>query len=59
MLYPKLNEARTLIGLSGFWTFHLDDGNAFEAHWEQAPLPNPINTSQIRNFDLYNQCKTR
>ncbi|MGB4589630.1 MAG: beta-glucuronidase [Clostridiaceae bacterium] len=42
MLYPKLNEARTLIDLSGIWTFQLDDGSAFEDHWEKAPLPNPM-----------------
>lgn len=42
MLYPKLNESRALIDLSGIWAFRLDDGSAFDAHWERAPLKNAM-----------------
>jgi len=45
MLNPKLNEARTLIDLSGICSFQLDDGSSFEHHWEQVLLPNPMTSA--------------
>lgn len=42
MLYPKLNEARALIDLSGIWNFKLDDGSGFGDHWERAQLTDPM-----------------
>lgn len=39
MLYPILNDARTLIDLSGLWSFQLDDGKGFEEEWMKKPLP--------------------
>lgn len=41
MLYPILNEARTLLDLSGIWKFRLDDGNGFAQEWMKKPLPDP------------------
>ncbi len=38
MLYPKLNDARALIDLSGIWKFKLDDGTGFENKWMEKPL---------------------
>jgi len=38
MLYPKLNDARALIDLSGIWKFQLDDGSGFEDKWMEKPL---------------------
>ena len=42
MLYPKLNESRTLIDLSGIWRFKADDGTGFENKWYETMLDNPI-----------------
>lgn len=28
MLYPKSNEARTVLSLDGLWNFQLDEGQA-------------------------------
>lgn len=41
MLYPIVNEARTVINLSGIWEFQLDDGSGFENEWMKSGLPNP------------------
>lgn len=41
MLYPILNEARTLLDLSGIWQFQLDDGTGFAQEWMKKPLPDP------------------
>lgn len=37
MLYPKMNNARTLIDLSGVWEFRLDNGHGFEEKWMEIP----------------------
>ena len=37
MLYPKMNNARTLIDLSGVWEFRLDNGHGFEEKWMEVP----------------------
>lgn len=42
MLYPKLNDSRTLIDLSGIWMFQLDDGSVLESHWAEKELTNPM-----------------
>lgn len=42
MLYPKLNDVRALVDLSGIWDFKLDDGNGFENHWMENPLEDPV-----------------
>ena len=42
MLYPKLNDARALIDLSGIWDFKLDDGTGFEKEWMKKPLEDPV-----------------
>ena len=41
MLYPKMNDARTVTDLSGIWDFKLDDGNGFENKWMEKHLENP------------------
>lgn len=38
MLYPKLNDTRALIDLSGIWRFKLDSGKGWEEGWERTPL---------------------
>ena len=30
MLYPKINDARTVMDLSGIWDFKLDNGKGFD-----------------------------
>lgn len=42
MLYPKINDARTVADLSGIWEFKLDNGNGFEEKWMENPLENPV-----------------
>ncbi|MDO4340581.1 MAG: beta-glucuronidase [Eubacteriales bacterium] len=42
MLYPKLNDARALIDLSGIWDFKLDDGTGFDSGWIEKPFLNPV-----------------
>lgn len=37
MLYPKMNDARALIDLSGVWDFRLDNGKGFEEKWMETP----------------------
>lgn len=37
MLYPKMNDARTLADLSGVWEFRLDEGRGFEEKWMEIP----------------------
>ncbi len=39
MLYPKSNEARSVLSLDGIWNFQLDDGQAEAEHWEEKGLP--------------------
>lgn len=41
MLYPALNEARSVTDLSGIWNFQLDDGASFGEGWAGRPLPKP------------------
>lgn len=41
MLYPKSNEARTVLSLDGLWNFQLDEGQAEKEKWESASLPSP------------------
>lgn len=38
MLYPKMNNARTLTDLSGVWEFRLDNGHGFEEKWMESPF---------------------
>ena len=42
MLYPKINDARTVADLSGIWEFKLDNGKGFEEKWMENPLENPV-----------------
>lgn len=41
MLYPKINDARTVVDLSGIWDFRLDNEKGFEEKWMERPLENP------------------
>lgn len=41
MLYPKLNNSRTLTDLSGVWDFKLGNGRGFDEKWMNKPLENP------------------
>ena len=41
MLYPKINDARTVVDLSGIWDFKLDNEKGFEEKWMERPLENP------------------
>ena len=41
MLYPKINDARTVMDLSGIWDFKLDNGKGFDEGWTQKPLSDP------------------
>lgn len=41
MLYPKMNQSRILIDLSGIWDFKLDNGHGFEEKWMESPLKDP------------------
>lgn len=41
MLYPKLNNSRTLTDLSGIWDFKLDNGRGFDEKWMNKPLEDP------------------
>ncbi len=41
MLYPKMNDARTVIDLSGIWDFKLDNEKGFEEKWMEKPLEDP------------------
>ena len=40
MLYPEINEARSIIDLSGAWNFRLDDGKHGEGYAESAFIDN-------------------
>lgn len=42
MLYPKINDARTVMDLSGIWDFKLDNGKGFEENWMGCPLADPV-----------------
>lgn len=42
MLYPEINEARTVTDLSGIWKFQLDDGKSFGEDWAKHALPSPV-----------------
>ncbi|ACL76021.1 glycoside hydrolase family 2 TIM barrel [Ruminiclostridium cellulolyticum H10] len=42
MLYPVLNSSRTLIDLSGIWSFKADDGTGFQQQWYANKLKNPM-----------------
>ena len=46
MLYPEINEARSIIDLSGAWNFRLDDGK----HGEGYAYPSPCFPSSRRKF---------
>ena len=41
MLFPIVNESRTIMDLSGVWEFQLDDGHGFENEWMKGKLPAP------------------
>lgn len=42
MLYPKMNEARTLLDLGGVWEFQTAQPESWSLEWAGKPLPNPI-----------------
>lgn len=42
MLYPILNESRTLIDLSGIWNFKLDDESGMKNEWYAKKLEDPM-----------------
>lgn len=42
MLYPILNESRTLIDLSGIWNFKLDDETGMKNEWYAKKLEEPM-----------------
>lgn len=42
MLYPILNESRTLIDLSGIWNFKLDDETGMKNEWYAKKLEDPM-----------------
>ena len=46
MLYPKINDARTVMDLSAIWDFKLDDGKGFEEKWME-------NDEDKRNLESY------
>lgn len=51
MLYPKLNEARTVIDLSGIWNLQLDNGKGFDEGWMKAPLSNPVQVAVPASYN--------
>lgn len=42
MLYPVFTDSRTLLDLSGIWSFRLDDGKGFEEKWYEEPLKDAV-----------------
>ncbi len=42
MLYPKLNEARTLMGLNDIWAFRTAGAEDYPKEWAEAPLENAL-----------------
>ena len=42
MLYPKMNEARTLLDLGGVWDFQTAQPDSWPREWASAPLPEPM-----------------
>lgn len=63
MLYPKMNDARTVMDLSGIWEFQLDHGNGFEEKWMERPLKNPVQVAvpasyndQIEGIEYRDHC---
>lgn len=42
MLYPKINNTRTVMDVSGIWNFKLDNGKGFEEKWMERPLKEPV-----------------
>lgn len=51
MLYPRSNEARTVLDLNGIWDFQLDDGHAFEQGWWKQDLPAPEKVSVPASYN--------
>jgi beta-glucuronidase len=51
MLYPILTETRSVIDLSGIWSFKLDSGKGFEQEWQNAPLQDTIGMSVPSSFN--------
>ncbi len=63
MLYPKINDARTVMDLSGIWDFKLDDGKGFEEKWMERPLEAPERIAvpasyndQVEGVDFREHC---
>lgn len=56
MLYPKLNDSRALIDLSGIWDFMLDDGHGFEEGWASAPLKDPMTIAVPASYNDQKEC---
>ncbi|MCC8129925.1 MAG: beta-glucuronidase [Clostridiales bacterium] len=42
MLYPKLNEARALMGLNDIWAFRTAGAEDYPPEWTEAPLENAL-----------------
>lgn len=42
MLYPEMNEARTLLDLGGVWAFQTAQPDGWPGEWANRPLPDPI-----------------
>lgn len=51
MLYPKINDARTVMDLSGIWDFKLDDGKGFEEKWMEEPLADPVQVAVPASYN--------
>ena len=63
MLYTKINDARTVMDLSGIWDFKLDDGKGFEEKWMERPLEAPERIAvpasyndQVEGVDFREHC---
>ena len=51
MLYPKINDARTVMDLSGIWDFKLDDGKGFEEKGMEDPLADPVQVAVPASYN--------
>ncbi|MEK5061421.1 beta-glucuronidase [Paenibacillus sp. FSL H7-0326] len=51
MLYPIVTETRSLIDLSGIWSFKLDQGHGMEGEWFNEPLMGTISMSVPASYN--------
>lgn len=51
MLYPKLNEARALIDLSGIWDFQLEGAEDYDRRWIKDRLVNPVKVAVPASYN--------